>query len=440
LRVLIVGGGGREHALAWKIGQSDRLTKLYAAPGNGGIAAIAECVEVGADDIEGLVRFAADKEIDFCVVGPEAPLIEGLVDRLDEERVAAFGPNREGAQLEGSKVFAKEFMVRHGIPTAAFRTFSDRASAVGHLTERERGARFPVVVKADGPALAKGAFVCRTASEADHAVQDMMVAKVLGRAGDRIVIEDCLSGREVSYIAFVDGRRIVTMQPSQDHKRAFDGDGGPNTGGMGAFSPVPWLTPEQVAAAEHDVLQRTVAGLISDGIDYRGILYAGLMVNSDGVFVLEYNCRFGDPETQAVLPLMDGDLLETTLLCSRGELDSAQVGWLDKKALCVVLASGGYPAMYEKGYPIEGLESLPDKQVHVFHAGTSWRGGRLVTNGGRVLGVTGVDSTFDGALRLAYAAVNKIRFPRRHFRRDIGKDAIADLPSEASQPPGEPAR
>jgi phosphoribosylamine--glycine ligase len=427
LRVLVIGGGGREHALAWRISQSERLSHLFAAPGNAGIAELAECADVGAEDIEGLVRFAADKKIDFCVVGPEAPLIGGLADRLAEEGIPAFGPKREGAQLEGSKIFAKEFMVRHGIPTAAFRIFSNRAAAVEHLIEREKSGQLPVAVKADGPALAKGAYVCKTYSEADHAVQDMMVARIFGPAGEKIVIEDCLTGREVSLIAFVDGKTIRPMVPAQDHKRAFDGDGGPNTGGMGAFSPVPWLTDAQLEAATRDVLQRTMDGLLSDGIDYKGILYAGLMVTRDGVFVLEYNCRFGDPETQAVLPLLQGDFLETMRLCAEGELERTELGWADKKAICVVLASGGYPGPYQKGYPIDGLEGGTDPDIYVFHAGTAVRNGRLVTNGGRVLGVTGVDPTFEGALRRTYAAVNKIRFPKRHFRRDIGKDAIADI-------------
>lgn len=427
MRVLIVGGGGREHALAWKISQSDSLSALYAAPGNGGIAQLAKCVDIDAEDIDGLVGFAEREKIDFCVVGPEAPLFEGLVDRLSDEGIAAFGPKQAAAALEGSKIFAKDFMSRHGIPTAPFETFDNRADALAHLAEREAAGRFPAVVKADGAALGKGAVVCKTFSDAEHAVQDMMVARVFGPAGERIVIEDCLVGREVSLIAFVDGKTIRPMVPAQDHKRAFDGDGGPNTGGMGAFSPVPWFAPELLDAAKRDVLQRTVDGLVSDGIEYKGILYAGLMVTGDGVFVLEYNCRFGDPETQAVLPLMSGDLLETMLLCADGRLDRAQIAWREEKALCVVLASGGYPGSYDKGFPIEGLDAVGDPRVHVFHAGTAERDGRIVSNGGRVLGVTGTDVSFEGALRRTYAAVNEIRFAKRHFRRDIGTDAIADL-------------
>lgn len=429
MKVLIVGGGGREHALAWKIGHSDLLTRLYAAPGNGGIAANAECVEIAATDIDGLVGLARKEGIDFCVVGPEAPLIDGMVDRLSEEGILAFGPKREAAALEGSKIFAKEFMSRYGIPTAPFETFDSRAQALAHLAEREAAGRFPTVVKADGVALGKGAVVCKTFSEAEHAVQDMMMARVFGPAGERIVIEDCLVGREVSLIAFVDGKTIRPMVPTQDHKRAFDGDGGPNTGGMGAFCPVPWLAEKQLETARREVLQRTMDGLVSDGIDYKGILYAGLMVTDDGVFVLEYNCRFGDPETQTVLPLLEGDLLETMRLCAQGELERSDIGWLDQVAICVVLASGGYPGSYDKGFPIEGLDALDDPQVHVFHAATARRNDRMVTNGGRVLGVTGVDSNFEGALRKTYAAVNKIRFSKRHFRRDIGKDAIADVES-----------
>lgn len=415
MNVLIIGSGGREHALAWKIAQSPRLTRLFVAPGNGGTG---ENVPIPVGDSDRLVAFAKEAQVDLTVVGPETPLAEGLVDRFQAEGLRIFGPMRAAARLESSKAFAKAFMTRHGIPTARYAIFRDYHAALRHLLTVDT----PVVIKASGLAAGKGVIVPDGPDEAEDALRQIMVERVFGAAGDAVVIEERLSGIEASLLAFCDGKTIVPMPPAQDHKRLLDGDRGPNTGGMGAFAPSPACPPALVAQITRTILQPAVDGLRAEGTPYVGVLYAGLMLTAAGPNVLEFNCRFGDPETQAILPLLDSDLLDILEACVEGRLSEIDVRWREGACACIVLASGGYPNRYEKGHPITGLgaaAALPG--VALFHAGTRREAsGQLLTDGGRVLGVTAVGDSLEQAIARAYAAAAQIQFKDMHYRGDIG--------------------
>jgi len=421
MKVLVIGGGGREHALVWKLAQSPRVTKLFCAPGNAGIAEMAECVPVGATEIEKLLAFALANGVDFTVVGPEAPLCAGVVDAFTSRGLKIFGPTRTAAQLEGSKVFCKRLFLRAGIPTAAAETFSDAAAAKAHV--RKVGA--PIVVKADGLAAGKGVIVAQTVAEAEAAIAEIMERRVFGEAGARVVIEECLAGQEASVMALTDGRTYRILAPAQDHKRIFDGDRGPNTGGMGTYSPTPMVT-SALDAALQDIFTRTLTGLRAEGIEYRGVLYAGLMLTPTGPKLLEYNCRFGDPETQVVLPRMDFDLLEVLEACATGTLDRCELSWKPEAAVCVVMAARGYPGPYSKGQPIAGLKDAAAlANVCVFHAGTKRDpAGHVVTDGGRVLGVTALGADLPAAVAQAYRAVARIQFDGAQYRRDIAARAL----------------
>jgi phosphoribosylamine--glycine ligase len=418
MRVLVIGGGGREHALVWKIAQSPLVEALLAAPGNPGIARQATCVPVAADAVDGLVALARRERVDLTVVGPEAPLVAGLADRFTEAGLTVFGPGARAAAIEGSKAFAKDLMARHGIPTARFATFDDPARARRHC--REVGA--PIVVKADGLAGGKGAIVCRTLDEADAAVAECMEVKAFGAAGTTVVIEEFLTGEEVSFFAFSNGHEALPLAAAQDHKTVFDGDQGPNTGGMGAYSPVASFDAAMERRVMETIVRPTVAALAKEGAPYRGVLYVGLMLTSDGPKVFEFNCRFGDPECQALMVRWPGDLVPLLLAAARGEAWRALPAWPPHASVCVALASGGYPGKYRTGLPVEGVEAADAKPgVRVFHAGTALRDGRLVTAGGRVLSVTALDDDLPAAIRAAYDAVKEIRFEGMHYRTDIGR-------------------
>lgn len=421
MKVLVVGGGGREHALVWKIAQSPLVDKVFCAPGNPGIARQAECVEIKADDLDGLLAFAKEEGIDLTVVGPEVPLTMGIVDRFGEAGLTIFGPDAKAAQLEGSKVFCKDVMARYGVPSAAYGTFIDREEALAFI--REHGA--PIVVKADGLAAGKGVVVARSEEEAIAAVDAAMLDKVFGEAGRTVVIEEFLEGEEASFIALTDGRTILPLASSQDHKPAFDGDKGPNTGGMGAYSPAPVVTSEIHDKVVDQVLKPLVEGMAAEGCPYNGVLYAGLMIRNGEVRVLEFNARFGDPEAQPLLARLKSDLVPVLLACARGELTGVELEWHDKAAVCVVMASGGYPASYEKGLPISGLDEAEKiDDLIVFHAGTAMKDGAVVNSGGRVLGVTGLGDTVADAIDKAYSGVKVISWPQVHYRTDIGRKAL----------------
>ena len=423
MRILLIGGGGREHALAWKLVQSPNVEKLYAAPGNPGMALLqkCECINLNVDDLEGVADYAEEKSIDLTVVGPEAPLVAGLADVFKRRGLPVFGPSKAAAQLEGSKAFSKELMAKYNIPTAFFKICEDIEAAKAYV--EEKGA--PIVVKADGLAAGKGVVVAMTKQEALDAIDDMMGDHKFGAAGARVVLEEYMEGEEASLLAFTDGKTVVPMIAAQDHKRVFDGDEGPNTGGMGTYAPAPVMTDILRLKATELVLKPVVAAMAKEGTPYQGCLYAGLMIKGDSVKVVEFNCRFGDPETQVVLPLLDGDLAEIMLACATGTLDKAEVAWHDKAAVCVVMASGGYPESYEKGKEITGLAAAEeDKDVVVFHAGTKEAEGKIVTSGGRVLGVTAVDSSIKAARDRAYAAVEKIAFEKNFYRKDIAWRAL----------------
>ena len=420
MRVLVVGGGGREHALVWKLRQSPRLERLWCAPGNAGIAADAECVPIAADDLKGLLRFATDEKIDLTVVGPELPLTMGIVDRFAAAGLRAFGPTAAAARLEGSKAFAKELLRHEHVPTAFFGVFGDPGEA-GRFV-REVGA--PVVVKADGLASGKGVFVCSTVPEALDAIDEVMCARLFGDAGSQVVVEEFLEGEEVSFMALADGTAVVPLATSQDHKRVRDGDQGPNTGGMGAYSPAPIVDPALQARIMSGIVEPVVRGLARQGIPYTGVLYAGLMVRAGEAKVLEFNVRFGDPEAQVLLVRLRSDLLDLLDRASSGRLAGAVIEWDPRAAACVVLAAEGYPGAVERGRPIEGLDAARGPDRIVFHAGTRREGGRFVTDGGRVLGVTALGDTIASAVARAYGAVEDIRWSGMHYRRDIGHRAL----------------
>ena len=418
MRMLIVGGGGREHALAWKIAQSPRVTALFTAPGNPGIARHAVCVPLAADALDGLVAFARRERIDLTVVGPEAPLVAGLADRLLDAGLAVFGPIAPAAAIEGSKAFAKDLMARNAIPTARFATFDDPARARGYC--REVGP--PLVVKADGLAGGKGAIVCRTLADADEAVAECMERAAFGAAGATVVVEEFLSGEEVSFFALANGADALPLAAAQDHKTVFDGDQGPNTGGMGAYSPVASFDAAMERRVMDTIVRPTIAALAKEGAPYRGVLYVGLMLTAEGPKVIEFNCRFGDPECQALVVRVPGDLVPLLVAAAHGGPWPEVGPWFTRAPVCVVLASGGYPGKYGTGAAIEGVESAETAPgVTVFHAGTALREGRLVTAGGRVLGVTAVAGDLATAIARAYGAVGAIRFEGMHYRRDIGR-------------------
>ena len=417
MKVLVVGGGGREHAICWKLAQSPKVTELYCAPGNGGIAQVAQCVPIKATDVEGMVAWAREHAMDFVMVAPDDPLALGMVDALEAAGIPAFGPRANAAILEASKAFSKELMKKYHIPTAQYETFTDMEQALAYI--RRQGA--PIVVKADGLALGKGVVVAATVEEAEEAVRSMMQDHKFGTSGSTVVIEECMVGPEVTVLAFCDGKHLVPMLSSQDHKRAYDGNQGPNTGGMGAISPSPNYTPEVARRCMEEIFLPTVAALKAEGRPFQGVLYFGLMLTPDGPKVVEYNARFGDPECQAVLSLLETDLLDIFLACRNGTLDHLNIRWKDGAACCLVLASGGYPGSYAKGLPITGLEDAGQQAV-VFHAGTKLGDdGTVFTNGGRVLGVTATGPDLNAAIDSAYAAAGHIHFQDMHFRTDIGR-------------------
>ena len=416
MKVLVVGGGGREHAICWKLAQSPAVTELYCAPGNAGIEAVAQCVPISATDVETMVKWAVDMAIDFVVVAPDDPLALGMVDALEAAGIRAFGPRNNAAVIEASKAFSKELMKKHCIPTAKYATFTDEAAALAYIDEQ--GA--PIVVKADGLALGKGVTVAATVEEAKNAVREMMEEGKFGASGSTVVIEECMTGPEVTVLAFADGEHVVPMPSSQDHKRAYDGDKGPNTGGMGAFSPSPNYTPEIAKTCMETIFLPTMAAMQAEGRPFKGVLYFGLMLTPDGPRVVEYNARFGDPETQPLLMRLESDLFEIFNACVDGTLDQLDIRWKEEAACCLVLSSGGYPLHYEKGLPISGLDQVEGAMV--FHAGTKRDAeGGFVTNGGRVLGVTALGDTLAEAVANAYAAAKPITWKDMHFRTDIGK-------------------
>ena len=418
MNVLIVGSGGREHAIAASVAKSPRADKIFCAPGNAGIAEYAQCVPIGAMEFDKLRDFAKENAIDLCIVGMDDPLVGGLVDVLEEAGIRTFGPKKNAAILEGSKAFSKDLMKKYNIPTAAYENFTDPKAAVAYLET----AKFPIVLKADGLALGKGVLICKDLEEAKAGVKEIMLDKKFGTAGNEMVIEEFMTGREVSVLSFVDGKTIRTMTSAQDHKRAKDGDQGLNTGGMGTFSPSPFYTPEVDEFCKKYVYQKTVDAMAAEGRPFKGIIFFGLMLTADGPKVLEYNARFGDPEAQVVLPRMENDIIEVMEACVDGKLDQIDLKFEDNAAVCVVLASDGYPVKYEKGIPIHGFENFKDKDgYYCFHAGTKFKDGEIVTNGGRVLGITAKGETLKEARKNAYAATEWISFANKYMRHDIGK-------------------
>lgn len=419
MKVLVVGGGGREHALVWKISQSPQVDHIFCAPGNGGIARHAECVPIEAEDIRALTQFALREKIGLTVVGPELPLILGIVDAFNEHGLTVFGPGRKAAMLEGSKRYAKEFMTRHHIPTAEFRSFVSASEAV----QAVRGMDTPFVVKADGLAAGKGVIVCHSRNEAYEAVDLIMKRRAFGDAGNCVIIEECLCGEEVSVLAVTDGEHLVTLPPAQDHKSVFDGDTGPNTGGMGAYAPASIVTPQMMDTIRDRILFPVIRGMKKEGQEYRGVLYAGLMVTAAGPKVLEFNCRFGDPETQATLPLLESDLVPLFMASINGSVEPDSLSIRRQSAVCVVMASGGYPGPYQKGKPIHGLDGISEG-TFVFHSGTRKKGKSLLTSGGRVLGITAVEDTLESAIDRVYREVGHVTFDGAYYRHDIGRKAL----------------
>lgn len=418
MKVLIVGGGGREHAIAYCVAKSSKVEKIYCAPGNAGIAELAECVPIGAMEFDKLVTFAKEKEIDLAIVGMDDPLVGGLIDEFEKAGIRAFGPRKNAAILEGSKAFSKDLMKKYDIPTAAYENFDNADEALAYLET----AKFPIVLKADGLALGKGVLICNTLEEAKAGVKEIMLDKKFGASGNTMVVEEFMTGREVSVLSFVDGKTIKTMTSAQDHKRAKDGDQGLNTGGMGTFSPSPFYTKEVDEFCRKYVYQKTVDAMAAEGREFKGIIFFGLMLTEDGPKVLEYNARFGDPEAQVVLPRMKNDLIDVIEACIDGTLDQVDLQFEDNAAVCVVLASDGYPVAYEKGLPITGLDEFKKHEgYYCFHAGTKFDGDQIVTNGGRVLGVTAKGATLKEARANAYKATEWVKFDNKYMRHDIGK-------------------
>lgn len=419
MKVLITGSGGREHAIAWKVAQSPKVEKLYCAPGNAGIAEFAECVDIGVMDFDKLTKFAKQHEIDLTIIGPDDPLAAGAVDAFEAAGLRVFGPKKNAAILEGSKAFSKDLMKKYQIPTATYETFDSPEAALAYV----KTADMPIVLKADGLALGKGVLICKTREEAKEGVKTLMLDKQFGTAGDRIVIEEFMTGREVSVLSFVDGKTIKIMTSAQDHKRAGDGDTGLNTGGMGTFSPSPFYTKEIDEFCQKHIYQPTVNAMKAEGREFKGIIFFGLMLTEKGPKVLEFNARFGDPETQVVLPRMKNDIVEIFEACIDGKLDQVDLDFEENAAVCVVLASNGYPEHYEKGYPISGLEAFKEKDgYYVFHAGSKFdENGQIITNGGRVLGVTAIGKDLKEARSNAYKATEWVEFDNKYMRHDIGK-------------------
>ena len=418
MKVLIVGGGGREHAIAYCVAKSSKVEKMYCAPGNAGIAELAECVPIGAMEFDKLVTFAKEKAIDLAIVGMDDPLVGGLIDEFEKAGIRAFGPRKNAAILEGSKAFSKDLMKKYDIPTAAYENFDNADEALAYLET----AKFPIVLKADGLALGKGVLICNTLEEAKAGVKEIMLDKKFGASGNTMVVEEFMTGREVSVLSFVDGKTIKTMTSAQDHKRAKDGDQGLNTGGMGTFSPSPFYTKEVDEFCRKYVYQKTVDAMAAEGREFKGIIFFGLMLTEDGPKVLEYNARFGDPEAQVVLPRMKNDLIDVIEACIDRTLDQVDLQFEDNAAVCVVLASDGYPVAYEKGLPITGLDEFKKHEgYYCFHAGTKFDGDQIVTNGGRVLGVTAKGATLKEARANAYKATEWVQFDNKYMRHDIGK-------------------
>ena len=418
MKVLIVGGGGREHAIAYCVAKSSKVEKMYCAPGNAGIAELAECVPIGAMEFDKLVTFAKEKEIDLAIVGMDDPLVGGLIDEFEKAGIRAFGPRKNAAILEGSKAFSKDLMKKYDIPTAAYENFDNADEALAYLET----AKFPIVLKADGLALGKGVLICNTLEEAKAGVKEIMLDKKFGASGNTMVVEEFMTGREVSVLSFVDGKTIKTMTSAQDHKRAKDGDQGLNTGGMGTFSPSPFYTKEVDEFCRKYVYQKTVDAMAAEGREFKGIIFFGLMLTEDGPKVLEYNARCGDPEAQVVLPRMKNDLIDVIEACIDGTLDQVDLQFEDNAAVCVVLASDGYPVAYEKGLPITGLDEFKKHEgYYCFHAGTKFDGDQIVTNGGRVFGVTAKGATLKEARANAYKATEWVKFDNKYMRHDIGK-------------------
>ena len=418
MKVLIIGSGGREHAIAWKVAQSPKVEKIYCAPGNGGISQVAECVPIGAMEFDKLTAFAKEKEIDLTVIGMDDPLVGGIVDKFEQAGLRVFGPRKNAAILEGSKAFSKDLMKKYNIPTAGYENFDSPEAAMEYLET----SKYPIVLKADGLALGKGVLICNTKEEAMDGVKELMLDKKFGTAGNEMVIEEFMTGREVSVLSFVDGRTIKTMTSAQDHKRAGDGDTGLNTGGMGTFSPSPFYTKEVEEFCEKYIYQPTVDAMAAEGRPFKGVIFFGLMLTADGPKVLEYNARFGDPEAQVVLPRMKNDIIDVVEACIDGTLDQIDLQFEDNAAVCVVLASDGYPVKYDKGFPITGLNKLKKHEgYYCFHAGTKFDNGQIVTNGGRVLGVTAKGKDLKEARKNAYAATEWVQFENKYMRHDIGK-------------------
>lgn len=421
MRVLVIGRGGREHAICWALQKSPKLSKLYCAPGNGGIAAVAECVEIAESQFDELAQFALKQEIDLVVVGPDDPLAAGIVDHLESKGLNVFGPRKNAAEIEGSKVFMKQLLKKYAIPTAAYESFDNHADALAYV--RQQGA--PIVIKADGLAAGKGVVVAQTLEEAEKALADIMLDRVFGASGSRVVVEEFMSGQEMSLLAFVDGEVVRPMVPAQDHKPVFDNDRGPNTGGMGTYSPLPHIPQSIVDEAIEKIVKPTAEAMVKEGRPFRGVLFAGLMLTPQGPKTVEFNARFGDPETQVVLTRLKSDLLDIFVAAVEGKLDQVPIEWSDEAAVCVILASPGYPASYPKGLPISGLNPAATADAIVFHAGTAATvDGSIVTAGGRVLGVVGLGNSIADAREKAYAEVNNIHFEGKHYRTDIAKKAL----------------
>lgn len=421
MKVLVIGGGGREHAIVWKLSQSNQIDKIYCCPGNAGISELAECINVDDNNFEALADFARYEGIDLTIVGPEAQLSKGIVDVFEKNGRKILGPNSKAAQLEGSKVFSKDLMKRCGVPTAEYKVFSSYLHAEDYV--RMKGA--PIVIKADGLAAGKGVIVAKTVEDAIAALKLIMKDRAFGEAGNRVIVEECLDGEEASFMAFTDGKTILPMVSSQDHKRIFDGDKGPNTGGMGAYSPAPVVTPELESIVMEKIMRPAIKGLRSEGIIYKGILYAGLMIKNNQPYTLEFNCRLGDPETQPVLSRLKTDLASIALAIADERLSAIKLEWKTDASVCIVAASKGYPGAYEKGKAIKGLEDAKKiKDVFVFHAGTSFNNNKIVTSGGRVLGVTALGEDIKDAKQRAYEAIEKIHFSGMHYRKDIADRAI----------------